>query len=60
MQKPESERDIWLTIKRVNNDGTYTPIKVKWNKMPCYKCKWYFHFACPHSEWNKRGKYLVY
>lgn len=56
----EKEKDI-RTIKRLNTDGSYTEIKVDWNKLPCVKCERRYHFCCPKPNcWNKEGKYVVY
>ena len=49
-----------VAIKRINDDGTITEIKVDWDKMPCSKCKWRYSFHCPHGCWNAKGKYIVY
>lgn len=50
----------WIKIKKVEKDGTIKEITVDWNKMPCSKCEWRYHFGCPHCEWNRDGKYIVY
>ena len=58
MQK-NSRKDI-RKIKKINKDGTITEIEVDWNKMPCAKCNYRYHFGCPHNCWNAKGEYCVY
>lgn len=55
-----SEKPNLRTIKKIEKDGTIKEITVDWDKLPCSKCEWRYHFACPHCEWNKDGRYIVY
>ena len=47
-------------IKKLNKDGTFTIIKVDWNKLPCSKCDRRYHMTCPKDYWNRKGEYCVY
>lgn len=54
------EKDI-RKIKEIDKNGNIVKtITVDWNKLPCSKCPFRFHFGCPHDCWNKEGKYVVY
>lgn len=49
-----------INIKKIEKDGTVKRITVDFNKLPCAKCNFYGHFCCPHCDWNKDCKYIVY
>lgn len=49
-----------INIKKIEKDGTIKRITVDFNKLPCAKCNFYGHFCCPHCDWNKDCKYIVY
>ena len=47
-------------IKKLNKDGTFTIIRVDWNKLPYNKCDRRYHITCLKDYWNRKGEYCVY
>ena len=59
MSETSKNQDL-RKIKKINKNGEITEITVDWNKLPCAKCSFRFHFGCPNDCWDKEGKYCVY